>query len=93
MATITVQIGNTDNKLTQSEWSEFCKELSTLIGQHAAEVFFQGGSTWDAPLQNACWVCEVAPGQIEPLRAVLKPCREKFRQDSVAFTVGSTDFV
>ena len=93
MATVAIQIGNTDNKLTQSEWAEFCQELRGLIREHASEIFFQGGSTWDAPLQNACWVCEVEPAHLEPLKAAIKPCRERFRQDAVAFTLGNTEFV
>lgn len=93
MPTVTIQIGNTDNKLTQREWAQFCEELRTLIREHSSDIFFQGGSTWDAPLQNACWVCEVDQASIVPLKTAIKPCREKFRQDAVAFSLGETDFV
>jgi len=93
MRTATIQIGNTDDKLTQVEWSDFCEEVRLLIGFYALKIHFQGGSDWDTPWQNACWVCEIDGGPTEQLENLLMNCREKYQQDSVAVTYGETVFV
>lgn len=57
-----VEIGNSDNKLTQKEWSEFCSELLGVFGALKAQKeftvdlamfgvwFSESGSPW----QNMC---------------------------------------
>lgn len=93
MTTVTIQIGNSDNKLTQGEWAHFCEYIRGAISQNVYRIYFQGGSDWDAPWQNACWVCEVSPDQVEKLKQELTRWRTAFKQDSVAITFGETEFV
>ena len=93
MPTATIQISNSDNKLSQDRWSAFCKEMRSAIAEHAAQIFFEGGSKWDAPQQNACWVCEVPEDQVETLKAAVSKSRERFEQDSAAITIGEPKFI
>lgn len=93
MATATIQISNSDNKLPQDRWSRFCAEMRAEVSSRAESVYFEGGSKWDAPSQNACWVCEVKAEQIEGLKSAIAACREKFEQDSAAVTIGEPEFV
>jgi hypothetical protein len=90
MVTAVIQIGNTDNKLTQGEWAHFAEYMRGAISENVYRVHFSGGSDWDAPWQNACWVCEVRENQIDPLTAAVKACREQWKQDSAAITWGNT---
>lgn len=56
MDTITIQIGNSDNKLSQMEWSAFIKDVVEVVESLASVVHFYGTSLGDAPWQNAAWV-------------------------------------
>ena len=93
--TIVIQIGNSDNKLTQGEWAQFAAMVKDAVAANVRQIHFQGGSDWDAPWQNACWVCEAMPDDayLESLQKRLTECRKCFTQDSVAFLVGFSSFI
>ena len=93
MATVTIQIGNSDNKLTQSEWSDFCSQVQLIVEEEKCTIHFRGYSPGDAPWQNACWVIELFDSNLNILRAMLAGIAKRFKQDSIAFTVGETEFV
>jgi len=42
MKTITIQIGNSDDKLSQASWSEFVERARQLISVHSRVVHFFG---------------------------------------------------
>ena len=91
--TIVVQIGNSDDKLTQEEWSLFVKSLKD-VSQTYGDVHFSGGSATDAPWQNYCVVFEVIDMDevLEAIRGRLMFLAKKFRQESIAMTEGVTHF-
>lgn len=91
--TAVIQIGNSDNKLTQGNWANFVASMRHEISRHVYRIHFQGGSGWDAPWQNACWVCEVRPDQVQPLRDVVAKVRGQYEQDSAAVVFGETEFI
>lgn len=93
MKTITIQIGNSDDKLTQKEWSEFVCEMLNAIHIFSKEIHFGGGSASFEEWQNYAWVFVATKDQIKNLKARIKPIREFYRQDSVAWTEGETDFI
>lgn len=92
MTTVVIQIGNSDNKLTQVEWSQFVAYTRDEVQAHSDRIHFDGGCRYDAPWQNACFVSEVFTENQEPLREQLRRLAYKFRQDSIAITVGETTF-
>lgn len=91
MATVTILIGNTDNKLTQQEWSEFCASVENVATAYGP-VQFSGYSTGSAPWQNACWVI-VTDGLEVGLKTRLSMLARYYRQDSIAVIAGTTEFV
>jgi hypothetical protein len=91
--TITVQISNSDNKLTQVEWSEFVNAIRNVLESNSETIHFEGGAPWDAPHQNACWVAELSIGENVELQEKLSAVRANFRQESVAVTIGETRFI
>lgn len=93
MQTITILIGNSDNKLTQLMWSKYVARTNWHIERHAHAVHFKGGSSWDSQWQNACWVCEIAPDRLEQIRKEITEVRTQHFQDSVAIIVGNTEFI
>ncbi len=102
MTTIVIQIGNSDDKLTQAEWAKFVRTvdgwIESCVDNGMAAIHFRGFSVADAAWQNACWVIEWRPGVVGPwtveaFKKRLGNVAGKFRQDSIAVTVGETEFV
>lgn len=96
MKTITIQIGNSDDKLTQFEWSQFVYATIGAIGSerdHGLNIHFHGLSTGDALWQNACWVVEMKLVRFGPLQTKLNHIRKQYRQESIAWTEGETSFI
>lgn len=93
MTTLTIQIGNTDNKLTQQQWSDFVLETNQTIAQYAQAVHFFGGSpNWYA-WQNVCWVIEIGRTLLPVLKRDLVTLKDRFNQESLAWTLGETVFI
>lgn len=93
MATGIVQIGNSDDKLTQFEWHQFVKDTERIINQYTAQVHFFGGSVTWASWQNLCIIFEFDESDDQEFREALRELADAFRQDSIALTVGETRFV
>jgi hypothetical protein len=49
-----IRIRNSDDKLTQVEWSELCADMTELAADHA-QVHAAFFSRPDASWQDACW--------------------------------------
>lgn len=93
MITITIQAGNTDNKLSQQEWSNFVRKLDGEIRFHAEDIHFFGGSENWALWQNVAWIIVTDRNRLEILKSQVMNTREAFYQSSVAWTEGATEFV
>jgi hypothetical protein len=94
--TMVIQIGNSgnsDDKLAQQQWSNYVSQMYSKIMMYAEEVHFSGGSQFDAPWQNACFVFEIGKSHCTGLSIELKSIRENFNQDSIALTQGETSFI
>lgn len=94
MKTITVQIGNSDDKLTQKGWSYFVKEIASALEEREITVHFFGTSPGNDEWQNACWVFNHEDNaKLTGLKWEIKRIRKKYMQDSVAWTEGETRFI
>ena len=93
MKTVTIQIGNTDDKLTQTEWAAFVLMMRAQILQHCQAVHFFGApANWEL-WQNVAWVVMCETDKLPALKAAVADARNTFRQDSAAWTEGETQFV
>ena len=90
---IAVMAGNSDNKLTQSEWSDFARNLDDILDAYQLARHFFGGSETYAKWQNVCFVVEVASEQYDMLLEDLKQSREFYGQDSVCVLAGDGVFI
>lgn len=92
--TITLQIGNTDDRLSQLEWSRYISSVSNWIQKYcetrSASIHFFGTSPGDEPWQNACWVFDISKEDEPELSVAIMKVAGIFKQDSVAWTVGNT---
>jgi hypothetical protein len=93
MKTMTIQIGNSDDKLTQKEWNAYWNAVNFEISNIAFEIHFVGGSDAVARWQNYCWVIAISEANEQALKNFLTVVRTRYQQDSVAVTVGTTMFV
>lgn len=92
--TVYVSIGNSDDKLTQSEWAEFVAEMDQAIFEGAERIHGVWFSRPDANWQNACWCFE----PIDELRETLLKARfstfcDDFQQESIAWAEAETEFI
>lgn len=90
--TVVIQIGNSDDKLPQRKWAEFCSAVNLVISRYVQAVHFNGHSHPGAIWQNACWIIEPL-GNLDELRDELSLVADTFDQDSIAMTVGQTEFI
>lgn len=93
MKTVTIQIGNSDDKLTQKEWSEFVKCIGFCVVTLGKHTHFFGGSATFQEWQNVCWVFEIEEKKLEALKAKITETRKEYKQDSVAFGIVDTEFI
>jgi hypothetical protein len=93
MKTITIQIGNSDDKLPQSRWSLFYQSVQELLGTMCEQMHFSGASDPTARWQNAAWVIECDEESVAAIRKELALIATEFGQDSIAWTEGVTEFI
>ena len=96
MRTVYVSIGNSDNKLTQQEWSDFWHEMNNWI-QGRVAVHGAWLSEPSSRYQNACWCFEVPddPNSFVTQAMISNLIRiaRDHRQDSVTWMLGDVQFL
>lgn len=92
--TIYIQIGNSDDKLTQARWSDFLTATHLLVDAYSSAIHFSGYSAPGARWQNACW-CLVPPSDLDrdTLRRRLIDLAAEYGQDSIAWAEATTEFI
>ena len=85
MSTVVIQIGNSDDKLSQASWNKYVEGVRERLKAQIAEIHFDGSSPGDAPWQNHCFVAELE--DVGLLRIELKWLACSFDQESVALIV------
>lgn len=87
--TLYICIGNSDDKLRQSEWSSFVREVKQVLVMFVDQMHGEWFSASDSRYQNACWCVEVKQGKADPMNTELARVRKNYMQDSVAVAVVS----
>ena len=92
-STVYISIGNSDDKLTQREWSEFVVEVAAMavsLGHTHGSWVSPSASPW----QNACWCVEYPSDAVaETAKDELRALASRYRQDSIAWAVAQTEFL
>lgn len=94
MPTITLQIGNSDDRLPQVRWHEYVEAVRNLVelDPGLAVHFFGAPPNW-APWQNAAWVFTAEADALPVLREQLAVLRKRFDQQALSWTEGETTFL
>ncbi len=103
MTTVVIQVGNSDDKLTQVEWADFVRSVRRVIGDkvlaHGGVIHLEGFPPADARWQNACWIVNLPPSYNDALMAAHALWQElaymavRYGQESAAWLEGKTRFV
>jgi hypothetical protein len=93
MRTITIQIGNSDDKLSQARWAEYVAGMRRLVLLYCGTIHFFGAPSNYEMWQNAAWVFTCPDQNISSVKAKVARLRAEFHQDSVAWTEGETQFI
>ena len=81
-----ISIGNSDDRLTQRQWSNFCDDTETVLSGFMKGMHGAWTSTTRDPWQNACWCVEVWPHLVDGAKASLARLAARYGQDSIAWT-------
>lgn len=100
MNTAVICIGNSDDKLTQQEWSEYVSDVDKFVDRWRFNVYFRGFPGSAERWQNACWILdardlvgEPAGMAIDVLRQELGVIAKRYKQDSIALILGDSEMV
>lgn len=93
MKTVAVQIGNTDNALSQQDWHRFVKECEDIITGLSDHLHFSGGPANSMPWQNWAWIFECDEKSDLMIQQNLAAAAKRYGQDSIAWTAGETQFI
>lgn len=96
MKTVYISVGNSDDRLSQWDWSAFVSSVNVDVRDHAEKVHGFWLSPSSSPWQNACWCIEIDDEQDEysQLRHVLRGRAYQYRQGSIAWAeVVETEFL
>ena len=92
--TVYIGIGNSDNKLTQQEWANFCADVVACLRDVASQFLGEWYSLPHEQWQNAEYAAVVPADRMAYMRSILAAYRERYRQDSIALAVVSeTEFI
>ena len=90
---LVVSIGNSDDKLKQSEWSDFCREMDNLMGRCGKIHFMSGSPNW-FPWQNVAWIVKLlSPATMATASNDIAKIREKYKQESAFVMYGTGNFL
>lgn len=91
-----ISIGNSDDNLSQKEWSDYWHEVNNLMAGMRIKFHGRWTSNTHDEYQNACWCVEfnAVDSWIDYLKSRLGGIAEKHRQDSIAWAVvKDTEFI
>jgi hypothetical protein len=92
--TVYISIGNSDDKLSQVEWSKFVVGISAEVVSLATQTHGAWFSHPAVPWQNACWCVEFASeAQEMTAKETAAEIGRRFGQESVAWATAQTEFI
>lgn len=93
-STIHLAIGNSDDKLTQKEWSSYTKIILDTVKMCSWQIYGVWFSNPDSEYQNmAVSFVLQASVSVENFRGMLRAIREEYRQDSIAWNESITEMI
>jgi hypothetical protein len=85
MKNLYISIGNSDDKLTQKEWSSFAIDTAGAVRKWGSQLHGEWLSLPHAQFQNACWCLEILEDDMDGLRGELARLATQYQQDAIAW--------
>jgi hypothetical protein len=85
--TVYASIGNSDDKLSQKEWSEYFLVFNAAMSLIAEEIYGVWTSRTTDPYQNACVGIRMDDKYLAKIKTDLSEIAEDYKQDSIAFCI------
>lgn len=86
-------IGNSDDMLTQQEWSMFQGEFRGTVARFSVSTHGVWYSRPDDPYQNMCICFDMPMDLLDQAEEALVGLRKKYRQDSITFASALPKFL
>lgn len=94
LTTVYVSISNSDDKLSQAQWAQFCREFRQILDRFAHQTYGEWFSESSAAWQNACRAIAMRTIDTEHLKTTLLTLRTRYNQESIAWAiVPETEFI
>jgi hypothetical protein len=93
MKTLSILIGNSDDKLKQSEWNEFVVKFRVEILRVCDTMHFFGGPTNYERWQNINSVFTISEEKISNFKENIRFLGNQYKQDSIAIIQGDTELL
>ena len=90
---IFVEIGNSDGKLDQVDWADYCSDMAGLVNEWSETVLGMYYSLPHSEYQNACFHFFMDGNNFNEFEQDVSVLCNKYDQESVAVTQGDTVFV
>jgi hypothetical protein len=91
--TVSIQIGNGDDKLSQRRWNHFVPNLRQLVEKDCLKLHFFGAPENWSEQQNVAIIFDIHEDRVDHLKDQVAQLGQQFEQDSVAWTEGRTVFL
>jgi hypothetical protein len=88
--TLSVLVGNSDNRLTQMEWSSYAGKVNDLVRACTYHTFFNGAPYTASLFQNHCWVFSIHKDDYDKFEGEVREVALHYEQESVAIVKGKT---
>lgn len=88
MSTVTVVIENSNDDLSQGDWSVFIDDVEVVVFRYTTTRYFFGTLPSTSPFRQACWVFECLDSTIEALHKELVEAATPYRQDTIHVVTG-----
>jgi hypothetical protein len=88
-----ISIGNSDDKLSQAEWSAFAQRVCITVRARASAIHGEWYSPPASPWQNMCVCAEFSDPDLPYIRKELAGLRAAWQQESIAFAIAQTEFI
>lgn len=92
--TVVVSIDNSDDKLTQREWSSMCMRIFMLSSElRGVELISHGFTPGGSSKQSAHYIFSVPEDELRNIYGFLRLVAADFGQESIAVLTGTTRFM
>lgn len=90
---VCISISNSDDKLSQLEWSQFVARIRDEVKHSTGHVHGEWLTPPDSRWQGACWWVALVDDRADAFKAKLRRAAADSHQDSIAWLSGESEML